>query len=88
MKKQKFLINVDQRFREFYIICSAMSKNYRFVYLDKQRLLTNICIAKGQLNSEWIYEVIVSPKMPYLTVHYTVVGLSTRMAFLNIDQPL
>ena len=25
----------------------------------------NLHIAKGQLNSEWIYEVIVSSKMPY-----------------------
>ena len=24
----------------------------------------NLHIAKGQLNSEWIYEVIISPKMP------------------------
>ena len=24
----------------------------------------NIAAIKGQLNSEWIYEVIVSPKMP------------------------
>ena len=24
----------------------------------------NLCTVKGQLNSEWIYEVIVSPKMP------------------------
>ena len=41
MKKQKFLINVDQRFREFYMICSAMRKNYRFAHLGKQRRRTN-----------------------------------------------
>ena len=26
--------------------------------------ISSLCVPKGQLNSEWIYEVIVSPKMP------------------------
>ena len=41
MMKQKFLINVDQRFREFYMICSAMRKNYRFDHLGKQSRRTD-----------------------------------------------
>ena len=33
-------------------------------FLQNQCLFTSILVTKCQLNSEWIYEVVVSPKMP------------------------
>ena len=41
---------------------SGPSLNHLFRYLCNCFLINSCC--KGQLNSEWIYEVIISPKMP------------------------
>ena len=35
------------------------------VFLENYEIFTvDLALTKGQLDSEWIYEVIVSPKMP------------------------
>ena len=49
---------------QWYVFTKFLSGSYWF--LNKVLRSMGVCyaIAKGQLNSEWIYEVIVSPKMP------------------------
>ena len=42
----------------------VLSRAHVFLYQAVQRVFVLVAPAKGQLNSEWIYEVIFSPKMP------------------------
>ena len=50
--------------------CARLSRFFRssivvgLVLLRTKRTLAMPSYSKGQLNSEWIYEVIISPKMP------------------------
>ena len=42
----------------------VINRDVKFSSVFHWKINQNKFIAKGQLNSEWIYEVIVSPKMP------------------------
>ena len=51
--------------------------------MAKQIEQTFIFIYKGQLNSEWIYEVIISPKMPtkHLKDPYPLINFQGQKSF-------
>ena len=66
----------------FYCSCTIQIKNVCFRIYVQCSGQNSANLAKGQLNSEWIYEVIVSPKMQTKNYKNFCPAIQTRIVVL------
>ena len=68
ISNEEYVLNEKTKRYVIVIFCSVLFTMRKKIIENIWGKMPRICnifeITKGQLNSEWIYEVIVSPKMP------------------------